>query len=192
MIWLVLLWQLFLPTLGAAVALPQPSDVVLWYEDGDVEAQTKYDYLFTVAGDDTIYPCAANRCSLEPFLEQGTVDLTIYKLPEGYPRVANIVDQDTLVEYRNAAEQTYKIAGVSTMPTNTDEEADSTGRTFQEIHLKADGSFESSTVTQERNSQLITDEATTTGWPRWLWPVVGLIGLVGVVGVGVWLWKRKF
>lgn len=177
-----------IPSLVLAAALPQTSDVVLLYETGDDAQQAKYNYLFTVAGDQTIYPCSANRCSLEPFRDQTAITLTIYKLPDGYPRVATIVDQTTLAEYQAAAEQTYTIPDVATQPANAAE----TGRTFQVIQLKADGDFELSTTTQAKNIQLTEETPIETPQRRWLWPVMLVAGGLVIVAGGYWLWKRKF
>jgi hypothetical protein len=170
-----------------AAAVPPVTDVVLIYEDADLEAQGKDNYLFTVDGDSTIYPCAANRCSLADFVDRPTVALTVYKLPEGYPRVANVIDQATLAEYRAAAAVTYAIPNVATTPAGDG----STSRTFQEIHLSADGNFSVDTVSQERNvllqAAIVTERSGT-----WLWYVVGGIGAALAIGIGRWLWKRKF
>lgn len=186
-----MIWLWLLPHFVLAAALPQPADVVLLYENEPAEAQSKYNYLFTVAGDTTIYPCAANRCSLEPFRDQAAVDLTIYKLPEGYPRVANVVDQATLAEYVAAAEHTYTIGEVFTNPTNTDP----SGRTFQEVQLSADGSASLRAVTQKKNYDPTTAANSKSGWRRWLWPAAAVVISLGLLLGALWLWrlwKRKF
>lgn len=184
MIWFALVFAQ--SVLAAAVA--QPSDIVLIYESTDSAAQGKENYLFTVAGDNTIYPCDANRCSLAEFTDQATINLTIYKLPEGYPRVATVVDQVTLQEYVASAVTTYTVPNVSTTPPGDG----STGRTFQELQLKADGSFELDVVSQERNTLLQEDVVETKPRSKYIWALVIGVIVLGTAGAGFWLWKRKF
>jgi len=184
MIWFALVFAQ--SVLAAAVA--QPSDIVLIYESTDSAAQGKENYLFMVEGNTTIYPCDANRCSLAEFTEQATVNLIIYKLPEGYPRVATVVDQATLQEYVTAAATTYIVPNVSTTPPGDG----STGRTFQELQLKADGSFTLDVVSQERNALLQEDAVETESRAKYIWALVIGVIVLGAVGAGFWLWKRKF
>ncbi len=183
-----MIWLLLIPHLLLAVALPQPSDVVLYYETNNQADQNKYNYLYTVAGDAAIYPCAVNRCSMETVRSQPLVTITVYKLPEGYPRVANITDQKLLAEYLAAAERSYTIPDVPTQPVAAADAV--TGRTFQEIQLYADGSFERSVVTQEKNAQNAA-AASTSGWRRWWWVGVGGLIIIGIGAVIIWLRKKK-
>lgn len=177
-------WLFLFPLIAAASALPQTSDVVLIYENVSNEEQTKYNYLFTVEGDDTIYPCSANRCSVEPWRDRESLTLKIYQLPEGYPRVATIVDQTTLAEYKAAAEQNFTIKNILTNPSSDD-----SGRTFQQVTLHADGSAEVETITQAKNAQ--AQEASGYGtWRRYLWPVL-IVSAILILGIGIWLGRRK-
>lgn len=184
-----MIWFLLLFTHSVlAVAVAQPSDVVLAYESADIEGQSKENYLFTVEGDVTLYPCEANRCSLAEFTDQSYVNLTIYKLPEGYPRVATVVDQSTLQEYAAAAAITYTVPNVAT--TLSADGSDT--RTYQTLQLKADGSYELDTVSQERNASLQANVATESSWKGYIWYVILGLVVIGLGGGGVWLWKRKF
>ncbi len=184
MFWLILL----LSHTALAGAVPQTTDIVLIYEGANIEDQGKDNYVYTVADDDTIYTCEANRCSLAQFASQAQITMTIYKLPEGYPRVAGVIDQVTLQKYKQAASQTYTVPNVSTAPAGDG----SNNRTFQELQLQADGSFSVDTVSQERNSQLLEDRVTDKSWPAYIWYILGGVVVLGLAGGGVWLWKRKF
>lgn len=124
-----------------AEVIPESSDVVLLYDAGenepDLEQQSKHNYMFTVDGDSTIYPCEANYCSLSDLKDRGEVTMTIYKLPEGFPRASNVVDPAKLAEYRDSAEQQYSIEEI-----RTDLLPDDEGRPYQTINLSSDGTFE--------------------------------------------------
>lgn len=185
MAWLIL----FIAQSVLAAAVAQPSDIVLIYESADIEEQGKENYLFTAEGDETLYPCEANRCSLVEFADQNQVNLTIYKLPEGYPRVATIIDQSTLQEYAAAAAITYTVSNVAT--TLSADGSDT--RSYQTVQLKADGSYELGTVSQERN--VLLQEDTVTEQSRKsniMWYIIIGLVVVGMGGGAVWLWKRKF
>lgn len=184
MVWFALLFAQ--SVLAAAVA--QPSDVVLIYESADIEAQGKENYLFKLEGDEKLYPCEANRCSLAEFTDQSQVNLTIYKLPEGYPRVATVVDQSTLLEYASVAVITYTVPNVAT----TLSADGSDMRTYQTLQLKADGSYELDIVSQERNALLQEDVVTEQSWKGFIWYIIVGLVVVGLGVGGVWLWKRKF
>ncbi len=181
MIWL---FTLLFPFVVQAATLPQPSDVVLLHEGVTEEKQSDYNYIFTVDGDDTIYTCQANRCSLTLFRDQETVQVVIYELPEGYQRVANLVDQSVLQEYQANAAHQYQVEGLETALTAT-----ASTRSYHTLTIQADGSIERDAVSQERNPAEISVAAGSKhAWVRWL---VGGSAVVAL-GAGAVLWKRRF
>ncbi|MBI4407474.1 MAG: hypothetical protein HY565_03165 [Candidatus Kerfeldbacteria bacterium] len=177
-------WLLFFPLLAQAATLPQPSDVVLLHEGVAEDAQSDYNYIFTVDGDDTIYTCQANRCSLIPFRDQALVNIVVYELPDGYQRVANLVDQSVLQEYQANAAHQYRVEGLETALTAT-----ASTRSYHTLTIQADGSIEREAVSQERNPAEIIPAA-GSGW-AWIWWLVGGSVVVGL-GAGIVLWKRRF
>lgn len=181
---LTLLLSLFLPHWVQAVALPQPSDVVLLHDGVAEEDQSDYNYIFTVDGDDTIYTCQANRCSLASLRDQAAVSVTFYELPEGYQRVANLVDQSVLQEYRANAVQQYRVEALETALAATE-----STRSYHTLTIQADGSVERNAVSQERNPAEVVDAVGSTA--AWVWWLIGG-GAVVAAGAGVVLWKRRF
>lgn len=165
-----------------AVTLPQPSDVVFLHDGVAEEQQGDYNYIFTIDGDDTIYTCQANRCSLVDFRDQSIVNGTFYQLPEGYQRVATVIDQSTLTEYRANAQQEFRLAGLETNLTAT-----GSSRTYHTVTIAADGRFERDTVSQERNA---TADDSAGGTGSWIWWLIGG-GVVLASGAGYILWKRR-
>lgn len=185
MIWFwILLLSLLLPHWVQAVALPQPSDVVLLHAGVAEEDQSDYNYIFTVDGDDTIYTCQANRCSLAAFRDQTAVSVTFYELPEGYQRVANLVDQTVLQEYQANAVQQYRVEALETALAAT-----ASARSYHTLTIQPDGSVERDAVSQERNPAEVADAAGATA--AWIWWLIGGGGVVAA-GAGVVLWKRRF
>lgn len=181
---LTLLLSLLLPHWVQAVSLPQPSDVVLLHDGVAEEDQSDYNYIFTVDEDDTIYTCQANRCSLASFRDQVAVSVTFYELPEGYQRVANLVDQSILQEYRANAVQQYRIEGLETALAATE-----STRSYHTLTIQADGSVERDAISQERNPVEVS--ATAGSSYAWIWWLVGG-GVVVGLGAGIVLWKRRF
>lgn len=181
----MLTWILFLllPLTAQAANLPQPSDVVFLHDAVDEDKQDSFNYIYTVAGDDTIYTCQANRCSLLEFREQSTVDVTFYQLPEGYQRVASIVDQAVLQEYRDLATANYHFTALE-----TELSASATTRSYHVVNVHEDGSYDNDTTSQERNADLNDDEASGLG--IWLWVIIGS-AIVVAAAAGWLLWKRR-
>lgn len=165
-----------------AATLPQPSDVVFLHDGVAEEQQADYNYIFTIDGDDTIYTCQANRCSLTDFRDQSTVSGSFYQLPEGYQRVATVVDQSTLQEYRDNAVQEFRLDNIETTL-----EASGGERSYHTVTIQADGSFARDTVSQERNAAT-ADSAGAI--PAWIWWLIGSGGAVAA-GAGFLLWKRR-
>lgn len=179
MLWL-LLWVFSIPAVAAS--LPQPSDVVFIHEGVNEEQQGDFNYIFTLDGDGTIYTCQANRCSLADWRDQPTINATFYQLPEGYQRVATVVDQSTLAEYRTNAVQQFRLEGLATTLSATD-----SSRSYHTVTIKSDGSFERDTVSQERNPVIDDSTANQLGLVWWL--IGG--GVVLASGAGYILWKRR-
>lgn len=180
MVWL-LLW--LFPSVTQAATLPQPSDVVFIHDGVNEDQQSDYNYIFTIDGDDTIYTCQANRCSLGDFRDQSTITATFYELPEGYQRVATIVDQTILEEYRTNAAEEFRLEGLETTLTATN-----SSRSYYTVTIFAEGSFELDTTSQERN---VVVEDDTIASIRWIWWLIGG-GVVIAGGAGFILWKRRF
>ncbi|MFA6475171.1 MAG: hypothetical protein WCV88_03105 [Patescibacteria group bacterium] len=181
MIWFL---TLLFPLMAQAVSLPQPSDVVLLHDGQSDEQQTRYNYVFTLANDATIYTCQGNRCSLTPFREQASVDATFYQLPEGYPRVANLTDQTILQSYQQAAVAQYSVTGLATAL-----EAGDKNRSYHTINIKADGSYTSDAVTQERNKPIVLDD--TNAVKYWPWVVGGVIGVLLILSAGYYIYRKR-
>lgn len=181
MIWF---FALLFPFLVQAASLPQPSDLVLLHENVAEDQQSDYNYIFTVDSDDTIYTCQANRCSLASFRDQASVNIIVYELPEGYQRVANLVDQSVLQEYRANAAHQYRVEGLETALTAT-----ASTRSYHTLTIQADGSIERDAVSQERNPVEVS--ATAGSSYAWIWWLVGG-GVVVGLGAGIVLWKRRF
>ena len=173
-----MLWLLF----AYAASLPQPSDVVFIHEGVVEEQQGDFNYIFTVAGADTIYTCQANRCSLSDFRDQSTVNATFYQLPEGYQRVATVVDQATLAEYLANAVQEFRLENLATTLSATE-----SSRSYHTVTIQDDGSFTRDTVSQERNPVAADGTGTNFGWLGWF--IGGGVVLAG--GAGYILWKRR-
>ena len=96
--WLIIGVGLLLPFTGWSAAIPAAGDLVLQYENDAADKQLKYNYLFTVDGDATIYVCQANHCSMSQFKDKsGTVSVTLYKLPDGFPRPQTLPNQTTYI-----------------------------------------------------------------------------------------------
>lgn len=165
-----------------AATLPQPSDVVFIHDGVVEEQQGDFNYIFTLDGDDTIYTCQANRCSLADWRDQPTINATFYQLPEGYQRVATVVDQSTLAEYRTNAIQEFRLEGLETTLSTI-----GSSRSYHTVTIAADGSFFRDTVSQERNAEV--DKANSTNL-TWLWWLIGG-GVVLASGAGYILWKRR-
>ncbi|EKD78849.1 MAG: hypothetical protein ACD_41C00249G0002 [uncultured bacterium] len=166
-----------------AATLPQPSDVVFVHADVAEEQQDDFNYIFTVDGDDAIYTCQANRCSLSDFRDQPVVTATFYQLPEGYQRVATVVDQSTLAEYRANAVQEFRLENIETTLA-----AAGSNRSYHTVTIQADGNFDQDTVSQERNA---TTDVAAEGKYRWVWWLIGG-GVVIAAGAGFILWKLRF
>ncbi len=180
MIWLFIL---LLPLVAQAANLPQPSDVVFVHDGVSEDKQDSYNYIFTVDGDDRIHTCQANRCSLLPFREQASVAATFYQLPEGYQRVAGVVDQGVLQEYVAAAAAQYRLTDLE-----TELSATTTTRSYHTVTIHTDGSYDRDATSQERN--LKPEDADSKNRSVWLWWLAGVIVVMGG-GAGWILWKRR-
>ncbi|MDP3970282.1 MAG: hypothetical protein Q8P90_01140 [bacterium] len=117
-----------------AVTIPEASDVVLIYDNANDEQQGKYNYLYQVQNESEIFPCEASKCSTDAFRDRGTITMVVYKLPEGFPRVQGIADQDNLQDYVDSAEQQYVLENIV-----TDWSSGVDGRPYQLVHLYPDG-----------------------------------------------------
>ena len=180
MLWLFIL---LFPFVAHAANIPQPSDVVFVHEAVSEDKQDSYNYIFTLANDDTIYTCQANRCSLLDFRNQPKVDVTFYQLPEGYQRVAGMVDQAVLQEYRSAAVAQYHFSDLETELSSA-----ITARSYHVVTIHEDGTYDRDTASKERN--LGPDLQTQTQSMTWIWWFVGG-AIVMAAGAGWILWKRR-
>lgn len=178
MIWF---WLLF-PLVVQAATLPQPSDVVFIHAGESDEQQIRYNYIFTVDGYEGIHTCQANRCSLLPFRDHGSINATFYQLPEGYQRVANIVDQAVLSDYITVATSSYRFDQLETDLAGTGD-----SRSYHTVTIAEDGSYQRDTTTQERNPEEVLETTRSRGW---LWLMGGVVVAV-LAAVGFILWKRK-
>lgn len=175
-IWLSigLVGVIFSPAVFAAT-IPESTDVVMVYDDADAEQQGRYDFMYTVEGDTTIYPCEANYCSVAQFKNSGTVTMTVYKLPEGFPRVSTIKDLAKLQEYKQLAEHTYVIEDVQ-----TDLLPDQDGRPYQTVYLSSDGSVKAESNVYNKPEINPNSSDTVTGF----WSARNIIAMViGVLAI---------
>lgn len=175
--WLITLLSLLVPGIVFAANIPGASEVVLIYENAAIEQQSRYDFIFTINNDPTIYPCVANRCSMQPFRDLGNVTMTVYKMPEGFPRVANIVDQKVLNEYITLAEKRYVLENIATNLSTVED-----GRQYQEAYVYADGTVKLQTANYDKpefNQDESAADENSTG--KLIWKIV--IGLVGAAVV---------
>lgn len=173
--------------MAMAASIPQASDVILVYDNANTEQQGKYNFLFTVQNDPIIYPCEGNRCSMVNFRALGEATITVYKLPEGFPRVAGLQDQAKLQEYINQADQHYRLTGIAT---NWDTTSD--GRPYQLVYLSPDGSYriEAETYSKPSTNSNVTTATDRTTLPKWLWGLIG-IGTVVIVIAGALWWRIR-
>ena len=184
---LIFLPLLFLPTIVSAATIPEASDVVLIYNNASEENQDKFNFVFRVNGDAFVYACEANRCSTQQFSDKQSVTLTIYKLPDGFPRPDTIVDQTKLVEYAEKADQIYTLESV---PTNLSSESE--GRPYQIVYLNPDGSFESTSATYDKPLiKIKRDEDEVINKFPWFPALIGLLIIVAVSATGVLIWRIK-
>lgn len=162
-----------------AVSIPESSEVVLNYENANPEQQTRYNYIFTVNDDSHIYTCAANRCSMQPLRDRGTVTMTIYKLPDGFPRPSNVVDQKVLGEFKELAEKTYVLNSIPTNLSTTEN-----GRPYLEVGLYADGTSSITNANYDKpefnQDDAAEDDNNGVGL---IWKII--IGVGGAVAVGI-------
>lgn len=178
--------SIFIPITTWASSIPESSEVVLVYENANEEQQTRYNYIYTVNDDSTIYACEANRCSMQELRDRGSVTMTVYKLPDGFSRPSNIVDQKLLQEYVTLAEKSYVLNNISTNLSATD-----SGRPYVEVNLYADGTstiasanYDKPEFNQDKNRQ-----TGNTGLSMWLKIIIGIIAVI-VVGVLVFFLFR--
>ena len=180
MMWLL---TLLFPLMAQAATLPQPGDVVLLHESVSEDKQDSFNYIFTVTGKDDIFTCQANRCSVLEFRDQPTIHMTIYQLPDGYQRVAAVVDQAVLSEYKELAVAQYDLDNLPTTLAATN-----TTRSFHTVTIADDGSFQLDTTSQERNPEVKEGSGSTVG--TWIWWLIS--GSLAVAAVAAWiLWKRR-
>ncbi len=180
MIWL---FTLLFPLMAQAVSLPQPGDVVLVHESASDDKQASYNYIFTVTGETDIFTCQANRCSTLAFRDQPTIDMTVYQLPDGYQRVASVVDQTVLKEYQSVAVAQYQLNQLPTTLAATD-----TTRSYHTVTIADDGSFQLDTTSQERNPEIEVADGQSIA--TWVWWFIGAALVVASVA-GWILWKRR-
>lgn len=175
--------SLALPVASQAAAIPTASDLVLHYDQDDAEAQSKHNYLFTVAGDDTIYACETDHCNMSQFKSRGNLTLTIYQLPDGFPRPQTVPNQSTLRNYVAQAQHEYTLSDIPTNLVNTDK-----GLPYQLVQLYADGSSELKT----QYYTTPTDNVNAAGFtiPGWLWWGLG-IAVVVAGGAGLVWWRLR-
>jgi hypothetical protein len=171
-----------------AANIPDASDVILMYGTAASDQQTKYNFLFTVEGDNGIYACDGNRCSTSQWEEQGTITMTVYKLPDGFTRVSTIVDASVLQSYIAQAEQSYRVPNISTNLTATN-----AGRQYQTIRLEPNGQFtlETSAFAKTDITNLKTEQPATQSTQELLLTGKIMVSIITVVaGIGaVVLWK---
>ncbi|MFA5995351.1 MAG: hypothetical protein WCW27_03035 [Patescibacteria group bacterium] len=176
--------------------IPAMNAVVLLYQNE--QETSKHNYLFTISGDDTIYPCAANQCDMAKWTAVTTVNMTIYVLPAGFNRVASMVDQLVLREYTQAAERTYQLNNFNIVGSST-----GGGRAYQTVALQADGSYQISAnnyvkpdVKEQRNTNKITTEDSASFSVQQVAALIGGVLLVLAVGVGLWrfykYWRLRY
>lgn len=185
--WLLVLFLslLTLPALSNAASIPESSEVLLIYNNANEEQQTRYNFIYTVDDDSTVYTCATNRCSTAAFRDRGTINMTVYKLPDGFPRVANIVDQKLLKEYVELAEQSYWIENVITNQSTAED-----GRQYLKVFLSPDGSvvLESANYDKPEMNRLNLADNDNTG-SIWYLIIIGIAGAVVVIVLVVLLMK---
>lgn len=185
MVWFFVVPFLLLASSAHAATVPAPSEVVMIYDHAVLEEQSNYNFLFTIDGDNTIYPCSANRCSLAPFIAQPTVTMTVYKLPDGFQRVSQLTGQSTLQEYLVLADHRYTLENIPTQPTTTEGV-----RTYQLAYLQPDNTATttlSDTITAHPNQVA----ATQPWWQKWQYILGFSIACVIISGSVWWLWKKR-
>jgi hypothetical protein len=184
---LLSLSALALPVSVQAENIPSMNAVVLVYQN---EQETgKHNYLFTISGDDTIYPCAANQCDMGKWNAASAVNMTIYVLPSGFNRVANMIDRLVLREYVKAAERTYVLNNLTVAGSSI-----GSGRAYQTVTLKEDGSYKVSAgnyvkpdVKEQRNTNKDMTDNKAGFSVQQVMAVIAGVALVLVVGI--WLWR---
>ncbi len=192
--WFIILSLLIAPSIVQAASVAEASEVVLWYENESENTQLRYNYIFTLDGDDTVYTCTANRCSMNDFSNLGTISMNLYKMPQGFPRVANVVDQEILQEYVTLAEQNFRIDNIATDWTSVDND-----RPYQQVQLYADGSVEVSRAVYEKadlngTEAVGTDEGSVFGLILKILLGVCIAAIVvagGILGWRYWQQHRK-
>ena len=165
-----------LPVAAGAAVLAQSSEVVLVYDGAGEEDQGRHSFLYTIAGDDTIYPCDANRCDMSEYSERGAVDLTVYKLPEGFPRPQGIADQARLQEFIDSADNTYQLGSIQTDLRDTGD-----GKQFYTVSVWPDGTHQLNETTYDKadpNTPVEEEGSENEATPGW---IVGLIVALVVV-----------
>lgn len=180
----LLLWQTT-SVASSAATIPESSDVVLIYDNADTEQQGRYNFMFTVDGDMTIYPCEANYCSVVQFQDRGQVTMTVYKLPEGFPRASTVQDPAKLEEYKQLAESTYTLEDIQTnwLP-------DKDGRPYQTVQLSPDGkvTIESNTYNKpDINTKMSTSKSGFWSARNIIAIVVGVLAIATIIFAGWYL-----
>lgn len=172
--------SIFIPMTTWASSIPESSEVVLVYDNANAEQQTRYNYIYTVNDDSTIYACEANRCSMQELRDRGSVTMTVYKLPDGFSRPSNIVDQKLLQEYVTLAEKSYVLNNISTNLSATD-----SGRPYLEVNLYADGTstIASANYDKPEFNQDTSGQTGSAGLAMWLKIVIGVIAIMVLVGL---------
>lgn len=186
----VLSLSVYLPGLVRAENIPTESDVVVIYQT-DTET-VKHQYLFTIAGDATIYPCIENRCNLSQWQGSAVVTMTVYVLPEGFTTVSNVVNPAVLQSYQSAAERTYVLTDIATQP------ATNSGRSYQTVTLQADGSYSTAAnsyvkpdVKDQRAINSNKSLATPDNSKRYIGLIVAGTGVIAVLGILFYTKRRR-
>jgi hypothetical protein len=167
------------PAVSLAQTIPQASDIVVVYENADIEQQARYNFLFTVEGDAMVYPCEANRCSTEPFRDKSSINITLYKLPDGFPRPQGIPDQAKLREFIQLSEQQYTLSNIQPNLQTSGSE-----RPYYEAQLSSNGKVK---VNLQSYTKPVEEDATlsTKRTALWVW-IVGLaVGIAVLVATAI-------
>lgn len=171
-----------------AATIPTASDVVLVYNNNAALTQSgRYHFLYTVQDDPEIYACEINRCSTAKWAKQGSITMTIYKLPDGFVTGAGLVNPTLLQQYLEHAEQTYVVPNIVT------DISTKLGRQFQTVNLLPNGKFTLQQSTYIKPIEQIVHSSYQIKLPTkpsyLAWWVGGGIALV-LLGYGIWrLWK---
>lgn len=171
----------------AQSTIPQAADIVVVYDNAEPEDQARHSFLFSAGSDATLYACDANKCNTEIASESGVTSVTIYKLPEGFPRPQGIADQKKLQEFADSAEQRYVLDSI-----DLGLKTESTDRPYYMMYAASDGSFTLEQVNYNKplinhEQEEVVEEASR---PWLIWLAVGG-GIVLVAAAGILLWRKR-